>query len=130
MQGTRHDLNRPPLYPGYPIIYDMDDADFLLPHLAGPGERAVREVTVVIAGLRYIEDWCLNAGAGQARLVWTGESISVRPRMPQADRSPVVAWAQTRPIAYTREASLVRGAMCCGGTSWYYAQIIRLPSGG
>ncbi|CAN0601711.1 unnamed protein product, partial [Ectocarpus sp. 12 AP-2014] len=27
MQGARHALNRPELYPDFPIVYDMDDAD-------------------------------------------------------------------------------------------------------
>ena len=34
MQGARHELNRPALYPGFRIAYDMDDADFHLPKLA------------------------------------------------------------------------------------------------
>ena len=38
MQGSRHALNRPGFYPGYPIVYDIDDADFHLPHLTGPVE--------------------------------------------------------------------------------------------
>src|SRR6056297_3527118 len=34
MQGARHALNRPALYPGERIIFDIDDGDFHLSHLA------------------------------------------------------------------------------------------------
>ena len=110
MQGARHDLNRPALYPGYSIIYDMDDADFHLPHLAGPVTRAMKEVACVIAGSRYIAEWCRKQGA-EAHVVWTGTPVSGRPAPPQSARPPVVAWAQTRPETYEREAGFVLEVM-------------------
>lgn len=106
MQGARHDLNRPALYPGLKIVYDMDDADFHLPHLAGPVLRAMGEVEAVITGSEYVAEWCRAAGA-RAHVVWTGSPVSRRPRTPQALRPPVIAWAQSRPMTYAREADLV-----------------------
>ena len=62
LQGVRHDLNRPHLYPGQPIAMDLDDADFHLPHLAAalplllppalPVQRArsVRRLVVRVRG--------------------------------------------------------------------------------
>ena len=111
MQGSRHALNRPALYPGCRIVYDMDDADFHLPHLAGPVRRAMPEVAAVIAGSRYIADWCLAAGAGRADVVWTGAPVSRGRRVSQHRRPPVVAWAQSRPMTYTREAEFVLEVM-------------------
>ena len=108
MQGARHALNRPVLYPGVPIVFDMDDADFHLPHLAEPVRRAMPQVAAVIAGSRYVADWCRAAGAEQVHVVWTGSPVSAAPRVPQALRPPVIAWAQTRPATYLREAALVR----------------------
>ena len=108
MQGARHALNRPVLYPGVPIVFDMDDADFHLPHLAEPVRRAMPHVAAVIAGSRYVADWCRAAGAEQVHVVWTGSPVSAAPRVPQALRPPVIAWAQTRPATYLREAALVR----------------------
>ena len=109
MQGARHELNRPALYPGMPIVYDIDDADFHLPHLEGPVRAAMAHVDAVMAGSHYIADWCRGAGAGGVEVVWTGASVSRRRRPPQDRRPPVIAWAQTRPQTYLREAALVRG---------------------
>ena len=110
MQGSRHALNRPEFYPGQRIIYDMDDADFFLPHLADAVERAVPQVKGVIAGSRFIADWCRGRGAA-AEVVWTGAPVSSRAHVPHDRRPPVVAWAQTRPMDYRREADLVRRVM-------------------
>ncbi len=111
MQGSRHALNRPALYPGQRIVYDMDDADFHLPHLADPVRRAMPEVGAVIAGSRYIADWCLAAGAARADVIWTGSPVSGGPRVSQSRRSPVIAWAQSRPATYVREADWVLEVM-------------------
>lgn len=107
MQGARHPLNRPGFYPGYRIVYDMDDADFHLPHLAGPVRRAMSQVDAVIAGSDYVARWCREAGAGQTHVIWTGTPVSRAPRPPQSARPPRIAWAQTRPMTYHREADLV-----------------------
>jgi hypothetical protein len=111
MQGARHALNRPALYPGQRIVYDLDDADFHLDHLAGPVAEAMSGVSAVIAGSAYVADWCRAAGAGEAHVIWTGAPVSDRPPPPQWFRLPVVAWAQTRPMDYVREAALVRAVM-------------------
>lgn len=117
MQGSRHALNRPGLYRGAPVVYDIDDADFHLPHLERAVRAAMPEVAAVTAGSRYIADWCRGAGAGEVRVVWTGTPVSARPRPPQRGRGPVVAWAQTRPMTYTREAALVREVMARVGAA-------------
>lgn len=111
MQGVRHHLNRPSLYSGHRIVFDMDDADFHLPHLAEPVAKAVTQANAVIAGSTYIANWCSRAGAGQVHVIWTGTPTSVRPYRAHRNRLPVVAWAQTRPHSYTREAAFVRYVM-------------------
>ena len=108
MQGVRHALNRPDLYPEIPIAFDLDDADFHLPHLRSALLRAVPAVAAVMAGSSYIADWCRQAGAERVHVVWTGAPVSARPRPPHSGRGAVIAWAQSRPMTYTPEASLVR----------------------
>jgi hypothetical protein len=110
MQGARHPLNRPALYPGYRIAYDMDDADFHLPHLADAIHDAMTEVDVVLAGSRYVADWCEARGAA-ANVVWTGTPVSSGPRRAQSDRPPVVAWAQSEPVNYALERAFVLDVM-------------------
>lgn len=111
MQGARHALNRPAYYPEWPIVYDMDDADFHLDHLRRPVTEAMGQVAGVTAGSRYIADWAQANGAGRVDVVWTGTPVSLRPRPDHTARPPVVAWAQTRPMTYWREAELVAGVM-------------------
>ncbi len=108
MQGARHVLNRPRLYPGQTIVFDMDDADFHLPHLSTPVRRAMVDVSAVTAGSSYVADWCKGAGAPETHVVWTGSPVSLEFRRAQAVRPPVIAWAQSRPMTYTREADWVR----------------------
>lgn len=112
MQGARHALNQPSLYAGMPVIFDMDDADFHLPHLADRVRRAMPDVTCVTAGSRYVATWCLGAGALRAKVVWTGAPCASPQAPAQRDRhAPVVVWAQTRPMDYHFEASVVRRVM-------------------
>jgi hypothetical protein len=110
MQGARHPLNRPGLYPGDRIVYDMDDADFHLPHLAEPVRQAMDEVALVLAGSRYVADWCRSRGA-RARVVWTGTPPSVPAPPPQSGRPPIVAWAQSAPVDYGAERAFVLDVM-------------------
>lgn len=108
MQGVRHPLNRPALYPGIPIVMDMDDADFHLPHLTAHLRQAMPDLTAMIAGSQYVADWCRDAGCPEAHVVWTGMAASPGAGTPHERRPPVVAWAQTRPMTYTDEARMVR----------------------
>jgi hypothetical protein len=110
MQGSRHALNRPALYPDYRIAFDMDDADFHLPHLTAHVREAMREVDLVLAGSRYVADWCREAGA-DARIVWTGTPPSKATRTPHRDRAPIVAWAQSAPADYIAERAFVLDVM-------------------
>jgi hypothetical protein len=110
MQGSRHVLNRPALYPGYRIVYDMDDADFDLPRLSEAVREAMEGVHLVLAGSEYVAAWCRAQGA-PARVVWTGAPLSDPPPPRQADRPPVVAWAQSAPVDYARERAFVADVM-------------------
>lgn len=110
MQGGRHPLNRPNLYPGQRIVYDMDDADFHLPHLAETVRAAMGEVALVLAGSRYVADWCRAQGA-PVRVVWTGTPLSGRARRHHRRRPPIIAWAQSAPIDYAGERRFVLDVM-------------------
>ena len=109
MQGARHALNRPALYDA-PVFFDMDDADFHLAHLSDAVAQAMPHVTRVIAGSQYVAQWCQGRGAA-AEVVWTGAPVSMRACTSQAQRAPVVAWAQTAPATYEAEADWVLDVM-------------------
>ena len=110
MQGARHELNRPALYPEWPIVFDMDDADFHLPHLEAFVAEAMGQVRGVMAGSTYVADWCRDRGV-EAHVVWTGTPVSQHRRTPHSRRPLVVAWAQTRPETYDQEAKFVLQVM-------------------
>ena len=110
IQGVRHPANRPHLYPGRHVLLDVDDADFHLPHLAAPMETALASVAGVVAGSAYIARWAQERGVA-AHVIWTGTIPSHRPPDAMPARPPVVAWAQTRPMTYLREAEMVRAAI-------------------
>lgn len=63
MQGARYPLNRPDLYPGVPIVYDMDDADFHLRHLVDPVVCAMPDAACVLDNWRSAPVAFLEASA-------------------------------------------------------------------
>ena len=107
MQGVRHQLNRPQLYPGQRIVMDIDDADFHLHHLEAPMKAAMPEVALVLAGGRYVGDWCSDHGAPRVEVVWTGSPVSDASHRPQGERPKVIAWAQAKPDSYKLERAWV-----------------------
>ena len=66
------------------------------------------QVTTVTAGSSYVAEWCRRAGAPETHVVWTGSPVSSGFWRAQAVRPPVIAWAQSRPMSYAREADWVR----------------------
>lgn len=111
-QQCRHPLNDGELAFGLPYVVDTDDADFHLeiPGLAERLERTVRGARGVIAGSRYIRDYHKRLNRDIA-VIWTGERDRDQSWPRHADREakgpPIVAWAQARPLDYTRELEFV-----------------------
>lgn len=110
-QQCRHPLNDGDLSFGIPYVVDTDDADF---HLNIPGllerlQRSVRGARGVIAGSRYIRDYHERFNSNVA-VIWTGTPPSAHPWPSHVERtgsSPIVAWAQTRPLDYAKELEFV-----------------------
>jgi glycosyltransferase involved in cell wall biosynthesis len=67
-------------------------------------------VELVLAGSRYVADWC-SAQRVPARVVWTGTPPSRGQSTAQAQRGPVVAWAQSAPVDYVEERAFVADVM-------------------
>lgn len=108
LQQQRHRLNRPKHYLGYPCVFDIDDADFLEPFWGEGIRECSQESTAVIAGSRYIADWCRQYNS-HVEVVWTGTPVRKRrlPIVPNAQRGAVIAWACSDPGLYPHESALV-----------------------
>lgn len=106
-QQCRHALNDAAFSFDVPFVLDIDDADFLSPHMHDRLARTCREARGVIAGSRFVADWCRQHNA-RTTIVWTGTPLHSRPRPNHADRPPVIAWAQASPTGYPAELEFVR----------------------
>ena len=58
IQKGRHALNWPHFYPGVPLVFDLDDADFLDNGQSKQLEACCAASRAVIAGSRRIANWC------------------------------------------------------------------------
>lgn len=111
LQQQRHELNRPKYFGSLPVVFDIDDADFLDPRRTAAVEECCRDSKIVLAGSRYVAEWC-GQHAKDVRLVWTSTPLpKERATPPQTERAPVVAWAHSDPLAMPLEAEIVRDAM-------------------
>jgi hypothetical protein len=110
LQTSRHPLNDPLLLDGIPYVYDLDDADFHNSLISKRIESTVSGALGVIAGSRYIAEWCKNY-SDNVSIIWTGAPITKWDRPKHNNRAPIVTWAQSRPAHYTREFAWVTRVM-------------------
>lgn len=107
IQKGRHPHNWPRYYPGIPTVFDLDDADFLDRHQAEQIAACCEGSRAVIAGSRYVADWCARHNPN-VHVVWTGGLLSGQPVAPSAGRRPVLIWASSDAPGYPEDAALVR----------------------
>lgn len=120
LQKSRHPLNDPEHLQERPYIYDLDDADFLDEKLAAKTARTCRSASAVIAGSRFVAEWCKQYNA-ETHVVWTGAPVSSGSRRPHADRDPILAWAQSDPNGYPQEFDFVEDLvhrLACKGVAF------------
>ncbi len=106
-QQCRHELNDVAFAEGRPYVLDIDDADFYDPKFHDRIARTCAGARGVIAGSRFISDWCVEHNAN-TNVVWTGTPISAEERPDHHDRPATIAWAQRAPLRYPRELEFVR----------------------
>jgi hypothetical protein len=112
LQKARHPLNRPSLFPGRMIIFDIDDADYLDDKQRDPVIECCRQSQLVIAGSSAVANWCSQYNSN-AVVVWTGTPVLPRKHgTDPAERAPIVAWAHSDPLGYPRECELIRAVIC------------------
>lgn len=107
MQMERHPLNRPRLYEPFPVVFDIDDADFLWDHARHLVEECCRDSVAVTAGSQYVAQWA-SAYNKNVHVIWTGSpTISSNEVQSQLERKPIVAWGHSRPLDYPKESEFI-----------------------
>lgn len=105
-QQCRHHLNDPDLTSGYRHVLDIDDADFHDPAATDVITRTCQTAAGVIAGSRYIRDWC-RQHSSKVKVVWTGTPVTGGARPDHQTRAPIVSWAQSSPLGYPMELAFI-----------------------
>jgi hypothetical protein len=107
MQTARHVLNRPQLFPGVPVVIDLDDADYIDPQSAEPLVAALSGSVGAIAGSRRVAQFC-RQHVEPVTVIWTGTPPSPGPIAGQIGRKPIVTWAASGPVTHHGEAEFLR----------------------
>lgn len=103
---SRHRANSYRLLDRIPLIYDIDDADFHNPRIKDRIREDVTHADAVIAGSRYVADWCRQFNANTT-ISWSGSAPIATTWPKHADRAPIVSWAQADPLGYDPERAFV-----------------------
>lgn len=106
MQTARHALNRPHLFPGVPVVIDLDDADYVDPVSAEPLIAALSQSVGAIAGSRAVARFC-REHVDPVTVIWTGTPPSAGPIAGQIGRKPIVTWAASGPVGHRGEADFL-----------------------
>jgi hypothetical protein len=106
MQMARHPLNRPRLYGDVPVVFDIDDADYVDPQQRDHVIEALESSVAVIAGSRAVARFCRTYN-DTVEVVWTGTPVSSERPRPQSERPPVVAWTALFPSRCPAEADFL-----------------------
>jgi len=111
MQMERHPLNRPRFYRPVPVVFDIDDADFLWEHARPLVQECCQDSAAVVAGSRFVAEWAAQWNP-RVEIVWTGAPHRPRPRTPsQLHRRLVVAWGHSRPHDYPQEEAFLEAVL-------------------
>jgi len=107
MQMERHPLNRPKFYNACPVIFDIDDADFLWDYARPIVEECCKDADLVTAGSTYVAEWASPYNSN-VRVIWTGANYPDTNFRSQLARKPIVAWGHSRPQHYLAEAEFIQ----------------------
>ncbi len=111
IQKGRHPLNWPHYYEGIPLVFDLDDADFLDPEQAEQLAACCAASVAVFAGSHFVADWCSQYNSN-VQIVWTGGVLPRRPPRRSAKRNSILTWACSDAPGYPLDAELIRQLVC------------------
>ncbi len=110
IQLERHPLNRPRFYESVPVVFDIDDADFLWDHARALVEECCRDSAAVVAGSRFVANWAQQHNPN-VKIIWTGALREPVQPPTQMSRRNVVAWGHSCPENYPAEAEFIQDVL-------------------
>ena len=111
MQQSRHPLNHPRYYAGYPIVFDADDADIYDPRCAEHVVQCCRGSVALTVGNTFLGT-LLKEHNPNVHVIWTGSYLPVDWEKRWPARGRVVAWAHSLAGVKTAESEFLQGVLC------------------
>ena len=105
LQQWRHSLNRPSLYQPWPVLLDIDDADFLDTRYTETISECCRQSVAVIAGSSFVANWCAQYNEA-IHIVWTGSPVRI-PDSFDKPSPPILAYANSSPTSCPHELETI-----------------------
>lgn len=99
--------NHPSHYPYIPLIFLMDDADFLDPKEHDHVVECTKAASLVIAGNEYVKAWCLQHNDNVEKIWVPHTPRSAEPKVSNAQRLNIIIWAPNNPVGYTTESDFI-----------------------
>ncbi len=104
--------NRPHHYPNIPLVFLMDDADFLDPKEHDHVVECTQAAALVIAGNEYVKSWCAQHNDHVEKIWVPHVPRATTPKIPNAQRPNIIMWAPNNPVGYTTESDFITNAIC------------------
>lgn len=99
--------NHPHHFPDLPLVFLIDDADFLDPKETSHVIDCTRSAALVIAANEYVASWCRQHNPNVEKIWVPHPPRQQAPSIPNADRPNIVIWAPGNPVGYTTESDFI-----------------------
>jgi glycosyltransferase involved in cell wall biosynthesis len=112
MQQSRHPYNLPKYYPGYPIVFDVDDADIYDPKCTNKVIECCHGSVAVTVGNRFLSE-LLREYNPNVHVIWTGSYLPINwtKKWSNAD-GRVVSWANSGASVKSAESDFIQAVLC------------------
>ncbi len=112
MQQSRHPLNHPKLYPGYPIVFDVDDADIYDQNCREKVIECCKGSIAVTVGNRFLGS-LMRQYNPDVHVIWTGSYLrGNNHKIWPTSRGRVVSWANSGASVRTAESDFLQQVLC------------------
>jgi len=99
--------NHPHHFPGIPLIFLIDDADFVNPVEHDHIVDCVKAAALTIAGNEYVADWCRQHNPSVQKIWVPHPPRATKPAIPNNERDNIIMWAPREPATYPNEAQYI-----------------------
>lgn len=104
--------NHPRHYPDIPLIFIIDDADFLDPNERDHVIACTKAAALVIAGNEFVASWCRQHNPNVEKIWVPHPTRSSSIITPNAKRKNIILWAPKNPVGYIQESKFISDVIC------------------